>query len=269
MSSPRRSVYADRLREFPGTVFSDGAQFSLRGKWREHFRSRIGASFDGRIVFDVGCADASLLAAIAPKHPCAAFVGIDWKPRGLHTGAQHLAGNETKNVALLHGRARDITHIFAEKEIDELWLFHPEPCDNAKELPNRLFAEPFLVDAHRTLSDAGRLVLKTDHAGYYQWALALFGVDQPDQFADVIKGSANAREVRIRRSELVQPSELPGASAALTDRFEVALRTHHYWTDPAALSATATCVFANVTSAYEQRFERKGWPIYYLELRKR
>ena len=37
----RRSLFADRLLEFPNLVFSDGREFQRRGRWREHFRTRM------------------------------------------------------------------------------------------------------------------------------------------------------------------------------------------------------------------------------------
>ena len=84
MTHPRRrSVYADRLLEFRDFVFSDGAESARRGAWRRFFRDRIGDAFDGRLVFEIGCNDASFLATLATKHPSTAFIGIDWKCRAL------------------------------------------------------------------------------------------------------------------------------------------------------------------------------------------
>ena len=161
----RRSAFADRLLEFPDFVFSDGREFLHRGRWREFFAARIGDSSDGRVIFEIGCNDAGLLAAVAAKYPTTAFIGIDWKARALHAAAERVAAAELRNVALLHGRAQDIRRLFADGELDEVWVFHPEPLDNPRELPNRLIAEPFLIDVHHTLRDGGPLVLKTDHCG--------------------------------------------------------------------------------------------------------
>src|SRR4051812_29130801 len=67
--SNRRSVYADRLREFSDFAFGDDDVFTRRGTWREFFLGRIGPTFDGRVIFEVGCADAAFVSRIAARHP--------------------------------------------------------------------------------------------------------------------------------------------------------------------------------------------------------
>jgi tRNA (guanine-N7-)-methyltransferase len=222
----RRSVFADRLLEFPDLVFSDGREYSLRGRWRAHFADRIGTSFDGRVIFEIGCNDARLLAAVASKHPTTVFVGIDWKARAIHTAAGHVAARELKNVALIHGRAQEIRKVFADGELDEIWIFHPEPLDNPREIQNRLIAEPFLRDVHAALRAGSFLALKTDHRGYFDASLDLF--------------------------------------ARLTDRFNVAVTSFDFWTDGTDQSAgVATRAFAGEITAFEGRFIRKRKPIYF------
>ena len=229
----RRSVYADRLLDFPDLVFSDGGQFSRRGTWRDFFRDRVSASdpFDGRVIFEIGCNDAAFLAAVAARHPATAFVGIDWKCRALHTAAERIAAAGLSNVALLHGRAQDMGRIFANGELDEIWLFHPDPCDKPRELANRLFAGPFLIDTYRVLRDGGALILKTDHPDYFRSAVA--------------------------------------AAEAIANRFEMTGASTDFWNDRSILAHAERRSFGGEATAFERRFLRKRQPIHYLELTKR
>jgi tRNA (guanine-N(7)-)-methyltransferase len=228
----RRSVFADRLLEFPELVFGDGRAFQRRGRWREHFGARVGASFDGRVIFEIGCNDAGLLAAVAAKHPATAFVGVDWRARALHAAAERVAARGLDNVALLHGRAQDIQKFFADGELDEIWIFHPEPLDNPREIGNRLIAEPFLRDAHAALHAGGLLALKTDHPGYFDVSLELL--------------------------------------ARLGDRFDVTVTSRDFWIDGTAQSAgVASRPFAGEITAFESRFIRKRKPIYFALVERR
>jgi tRNA (guanine-N7-)-methyltransferase len=187
-------------------------------------------AFDGRIMFEIGCNDAALLATVAAKHPMTGFIGIDWKCRAVHTAAERIAAAGLRNVALLHARAQDISRLVADGELDELWLFHPEPCDNPRELPNRLLREPFLIDAHRALRLGGSLVVKTDHRGYFESVLALL--------------------------ELMK------------DRFEPIVTSFDFWNDAAAQAAVAGRAFAREVTAFESRFVRKRKPIHFVEMRR-
>lgn len=229
----RRSAFADRLLAFPQLVFSDGAEFGRRGAWRDFFGPRLASRFDGRVIFEIGCNDAALLERVAGNHPATAFVGIDWKCRALHAAAERVTAAGLRNVALLHGRAQDVRRFFADEELDEVWLFHPDPCDKPRELPNRLFAEPFLRDVHRVLRERSLLILKTDHLDYYHAALEL------------------ARSERVAA------------------QFEIAANSADFWNDPPARAGAADRCFAEESTFFESRFRKKRQPIHYLELRKR
>ena len=226
----RRSVFADRLLECPDLVFSDGREFHHRGRWRELFAARIGTSFDDRLIFEIGCNDAGLLVGVAAKHPATAFIGIDWKPRALYAAAERVAAAGLRNVALLHARAQDIRRLFADQELDEIWIFHPEPLDNPRELKNRLLGEPFLMDVHEALRKSGWLVLKTDHAGYF------------DAVAKLLAG--------------------------ITDRFTIDLASRDFWNDRTVQSAIAADAYAGEMTAFESRFVRKRKPIQFMKIRK-
>lgn len=263
----RRSAFADQLLEFPGLVFSDGAELQRRGAWHEFFRTRVGSPFDGRIIFEIGCNDAALLARVAAKHPATGFIGIDWKCRALHAGATHIAAAGLRNVVLLHGRAQDLRRFFADGELHELWLFHPDPCDKPRELRNRLITEPFLLDIHAALRAGGALVLKTDHAGYHQWVLGLLGLPEPDVFKHA-RERKEAAGGPVRMRDLMSPEDVPAPSTALAERLEVSAHSADFWNDDAARRASAGRCFAGEATAFETRFVRKRLPIYYLEVKK-
>ena len=228
-------MFADRLLEFPDFVFSDGKESANRGRWRDFFDARTSASFGGRVIVEVGCNDATLLLAVAAAHPATAFVGLDWKCRALHSAAERVAATGLRNVALLHGRGQDIRRYFGDGELDEAWVFHPEPCDKPRELPNRLVAEPFLIDVHAALRPTAESVLavKTDHRAYYESLLALAGRDA------------------IRR------------------RYTLLANSADFWKDEAILRHVARRAFAGHVTPYEERFRKKRKPIYYLEFRPR
>jgi tRNA (guanine-N7-)-methyltransferase len=228
VTTRRRSVYADRLLEFRDFVFSEGAEFHRRGTWRDYFRDRVGPAFDRRLIFEIGCNDASFLTRVAAKHPTAAFIGIDWKCRALHTAAERVAAAGLSNVALRHGRAQEIRRMFDDGELDEIWVFHPDPCDKPRELSNRLVAEPFLREVRRVLCAGGSLVLKTDHADYYRTATE--------------------------------------ACEAASGLFTVSARSSDFWNDAAIRSVAAKHCFAGEVTTFESRFIRKRQPIFYLQL---
>lgn len=260
----RRSVYADRLGDHASFVFADHTAPAHRGQWRSFFSPRIGPAYNRRLILEIGCNDASLLTTLATNHPHTSFVGLDWKAKALHDAATRIASLALPNIALLRARAQDLLQLFADRELDEIWIFHPDPCAGPHELKHRLFAETFLLDAHAVLSDAASsLTLKTDHPGYYQWACTILGLPVPDWFY-----SPTVTSPKLRQRDLTPPASLPAGSAVLQRHFQVAVNSWNYWHDPVAQSHTAARPFANHTTPFESRFLKKRQPIYFLELKK-
>lgn len=264
------NIYAERLLEFPELAFDGERIFDPHGRWRAMFRERVGRRFDGRIIFDVGCADGEALCDIAAKFPGTAFVGLDWKYKSLYLGAARVAKLGLQNVMLLRGRAQDVSRIFSAGEVDETWVFHPEPCDKPAELKNRLVAEPFLVDAHAALRERGsRLCLKTDHPGYYQWTLGLLGLPEPTWFGPAREKTNLPGMPRVKARELVGVENVPRRSDAILSRFDVARTSADFWNDPAIRAGTKDRCFAENVTPFEKRFIGKRLPIYYVELTKK
>jgi len=226
-----RSNYAAKLGEFSDFVFTEGQAFARAGRWHGYFASRIGSKFDGRVMLELGCSDGTLLTTVAARYPDTAFVGLDWKCKPLHDCASRLVSEGLRNVALLRARGQDVGWIFGEGEVDEIWLFHPDPCDTPVEFKNRLMGDAFLKDAFRVLRNGGFIALKTDHAGYYQWTV------------DLLRGRS-------------------------VDGFRVVLTSSHCWEDEEAQRQTKGHCFAGLTTPFEARFLKKRQPIYYVEIRK-
>jgi tRNA G46 methylase TrmB len=242
-NSMPRSNYADRLHEFPDAAFADAAAFQYRGRWAEFFARRIGPRFDGRIILDIGCFDAGYLSGIAADHEQTAFIGIDWKCKAIYEGARHIATSEQRNIVLLRTRAQDLLNLFAPAELDEIWVFHPDPCDRDAERKNRLIKAEFLNDVQAVLRGrSSALILKTDHADYFQSVLALFQSDQRDPAGSLTEAT-------------------PGGLA-------MAMSSTDYWNDKIALAHTSAHYFFQRTTLYEDRFIKKRKPIFLIELRK-
>jgi tRNA (guanine-N7-)-methyltransferase len=222
---PDKPHPADRLREYAGIVDVGAAAFAHRGQWAALFPHG-----DGRLIVEIGCFDGQLIAASAARWPTAGFVGIDWKAGSLADAARRVTDADLTNVRLIRGRGQDLCRQFADGEVEQVWLFHPEPCDRPKERPNRLMSPAFLADVHRVLrdGDSSRFILKTDHAEYYQHTL-----------------------------QLLEGSRL----------FRIVVHTADYWNNKAAQDHAHA--FADEVTPYEARYRRKRLPIHYVELAKR
>ncbi|HWE04517.1 MAG TPA: hypothetical protein VG326_19080 [Tepidisphaeraceae bacterium] len=228
-----RSVYAPKLSEFSEFTFAEELAFQFRGAWRDFFTRRIGPAFDGRIILEIGCFDAAFLGGIAVKYPGAAFIGLDWKCKAIYDGAQRVARLGLRNVALLRARGQDLPRILEGGEVDEIWIFHPEPGETKSPSQSHLIDEGFLIDIHHVLANhSSVMAFKTDHSAYYRRLLAL------------------------------------SESEPIRSRFAVTIASTDFWNDPTAISHTCARYFSNEMTTYERRFVKRRVPIFYVEMRK-
>ncbi|MBI2604467.1 MAG: methyltransferase domain-containing protein [Deltaproteobacteria bacterium] len=262
--STHKNPYAGRLGEFSGIAFDAAAASERKGVWREFFRGSMERGPE-RLVFEVGCSNAGFLASIAEANPDAAFVGIDWKFKVLFKGAKRVHGMGLKNVALLRGKAQEISRIFGEDELDEVWVFFPDPWAKKPQLKHRLIQEAFLLDCARVLKPGGRVFIKTDHPGYFQWMLALWGAPRPvlpayDGPVPTERGM-RAKQMLVRKP--MDEDQLPNASAAVCARFEIVRQSIDY----ASLSAAELgTLFGGRDTLFEKGFREQKLPIYFLEV---
>ncbi len=224
-----RSRHASRVADFPGVLFDHSSAARNRGKWGAHFHGRAGAGFAGQIVLEVGCFDAAFLSEIAIAHPLVGFIGIDWKFKPLVDAAERLVASGPTNLAMIRGRAQDLPAMFAPGEVDQIWVFHPEPCEEPKQRPNRLLSLAFFDQARLLLSQNGKLIIKTDHAEYADSTLALL------------------------RGELAS-------------HWTIEFTSDDFWSDAKALERADARHFGRRRTFYETRYLKRREAICYIEL---
>ncbi|MBI3555479.1 MAG: hypothetical protein HY074_04370 [Deltaproteobacteria bacterium] len=258
--------YADRLKEFSSFVLNDTDAHSLAQGWHKLFSARLGNP-PAKLTLEIGCSNAEFLCAVAGRHPEIAFVGIDWKFKVVYKGAKRIHRENLKNAMLVRGTAHDLEKIFGEGELDEIWIFFPDPWAKKGQLKKRLMQESFLLAAHRALKKNGRIFFKTDHPGYFQWVLALFGEPEPVlpeySQATPVERSMRSRQIQVRRLE---KDGLPAANAAIQAAFRLERYSTDYWGERTGRTVTP---FSETPTLFEQLFVKDGLPIYYVELARR
>lgn len=261
-----KNPYASRLEtEFSSFALNEDEVFRYQGGWEEFFLARMGRK-PARLVLEIGCSNAEFLTEVAAANPDIAFIGIDWKYKVLYKGAKRVAQKDLKNVALLRCRAQELSRIFTDSELDEIWLFFPDPWAKKSQLKNRLVQEPFLKDAHRALHAGGKVYFKTDHPGYMQWVLALFGKPVPelegyDEEAPTER-SYRARQMKVRKVHSAE--DLPGANESIQKMFALENESLNHWKEPRPRT-----LFSETQTLFEKGFVQDNLPIYYAEFRKK
>ena len=166
--------------------------FPLIGKWgAEYFGN------DNPIVLELGCGKGEYTVALAERNPDKNFIGVDIKGARIWRGAKTATERKMGNVGFLRARIEFITSLFAEGEVDEIWITFPDPQLRTKRAKKRLTAPIFLEYYSKLLAKDGWINLKTDSQHLFAYTSAViekFGLECEVANNDIY-GSGYADEV--------------------------------------------------------------------------
>ncbi|WP_435261111.1 tRNA (guanosine(46)-N7)-methyltransferase TrmB [Tenacibaculum sp. nBUS_03] len=141
--------------------------FQYKGKWRDFFKN------DNPIVLELGCGKGEYTIALAEKNPDKNFIGVDIKGARFWRGAKTAIENNMENVAFIRTQIELIDFIFAENEVDEVWITFPDPQIKYKRTKHRLTNSEFLKKYNQILKAEGTINLKTDSEFMHGYTLGL------------------------------------------------------------------------------------------------
>jgi len=142
--------------------------FSLKGNWAKDFFKN-----DLPIVLELGCGKGEYSVGLAKMYPEKNFLGVDIKGARFWRGAKTALEEDMKNVGFLRTQIELIDLIFAENEVDEIWITFPDPQIKYKRTKHRLTNTEFLQKYKKVLKPEGVVNLKTDSEFMHGYTLGL------------------------------------------------------------------------------------------------
>ena len=154
---------ADNVLEAPKPILN-----LIKGRWRElYFRN------NNPIIVEVACGRGEYTTGLAAVYPDKNFIGIDIKGDRLWKGSQVALQKGLTNVAFLRTHIQNIQQFFAENEVDEIWIVHPDPRPKLRDARRRLTSPRFLNEYRGIIKDHARIRLKTDSDSLFEYSLEL------------------------------------------------------------------------------------------------
>lgn len=142
----------------------DSPDAEIKGKWRTDFFKNPGA-----IVVELGCGKGDYTIGLSRNFPEKNFIGVDIKGARLWRGCKTASEEGLKNVAFVRTRIEFIDKIFAEEEVDEIWITFPDPQPQKEN--KRLTSENFLNRYRTILKKGGIINFKTDDTALFEYTV--------------------------------------------------------------------------------------------------
>lgn len=167
--------------------------FQYKGRWSSDFFKN-----DKPIVLELGCGKGEYSVGLAQAYPEKNFIGIDIKGARFWRGAKTALEEGLQNVAFLRSQIELVDLLFAENEVDEIWITFPDPQIKYKRTKHRMTNSEFLQKYKKILKPQGLMNLKTDSEFMHGYTLGLLhgeGHEVIQANHDVYKNEYSPKEV--------------------------------------------------------------------------
>ena len=163
-----------RLRNIPGadaaiteSVYCIKSPETHKGHWQEIFLSQQ------PLHIEIGMGKGRFLMDMAVLHPEINYVGIEMYDSVLLRAVQKREKLETeiKNLFFIRMDARQLPEVFAEGEVDRIYLNFSDPWPKDRHAKRRLTSHEFLARYEKILKKDGTLEFKTDNKDLFDFSL--------------------------------------------------------------------------------------------------
>ena len=138
---------------------------TMEGKWREAFGN------DHPVYVEIGMGKGRFLMDMARLYPEINFIGIEKYSSVLLRAVQKLEEEELPNVRLIRMDAEDLENVFAQGELDRIYLNFSDPWPKDRHAKRRLESRQFLARYNQILKKDGTIEFKTDNRALFDFAL--------------------------------------------------------------------------------------------------
>ncbi len=136
-----------------------------RGLWHEVFGN------GHPIRIEIGMGKGRFIMDLARQNSDINYVGIEKYSSVLIRGIQKLEADPLSNLYFIRMEAEEITSVFAEDEIDRIYLNFSDPWPKDRHAKRRLPSREFLRRYDEILIPDGVIEFKTDNHDLFQFAL--------------------------------------------------------------------------------------------------
>ncbi len=154
---------ADEIIENFDYSFHSGVEF--KGKWHQEFKN------DNPIHIEVGMGKGNFVIGMAKQNPHINYIGIEKYDSVLVRAVEKVVDEPLENLRLLKFDANDLTSIFAEGEVDQIYLNFSDPWPKNRHAKRRLTSPEFLKRYERVIKKEGEIHFKTDNQGLFEYSL--------------------------------------------------------------------------------------------------
>ena len=136
-----------------------------KGKWSELFHN------NHPLHIEIGMGKGQFIHTLASENPDINYIGIEMYSSVLYRALEKQSAEEKPNLYFLRFDAKYLADIFAEHEVDRIYLNFSDPWPKDRHAKRRLTSEGFLNLYNTILSADGYIQFKTDNRDLFDFSV--------------------------------------------------------------------------------------------------
>lgn len=175
-SLPNPTEYVLALTgEYREWAFDEERAPKNRGAWRKLFGDESYRSSDQTpLDLEIGTGNGYFFAHRATNSPERLIVGIELKYKPLIQSIRRARREKCVNARIARYDANCLEDLFAEGELNHVFIHHPDPWPRKRDWKHRLIQHEFLNLLWPLMRPGSFVNFKTDSEDYYDWSLPIF-----------------------------------------------------------------------------------------------
>ena len=159
-----------KLLEFDNFVITENLGENYKNNWRKIFSDDLSRE----LYVELGTGKGDFITALAEKYPDKNFLGLEVEREVILKAARKISEKNLANVRLALFDINNIAEIFADNEIDRLYINFCDPWPKKRHAKRRLTHERFLLMYKKILKSGGEIHFKTDNKNLFEFSLEQF-----------------------------------------------------------------------------------------------
>ena len=138
---------------------------NMPGKWQDRFEK------EQPLFIEVGSGKGKFITELAQKNPQNNYIAMEVQEGAIALVLKKQVELKLPNLQLLLANGSDLSELFAENEVDGVYLNFSDPWPKTRHEKRRLTYKSFLKQYQYILKDDGYLQFKTDNQGLFEYSL--------------------------------------------------------------------------------------------------
>lgn len=158
----------EKLENFSEFVTTEKIDSSYAGQWNKFFGN------ENPLYVELGTGKGDFICQMAEKNPEINFIGLEMEAEVVLKAARKIDEKNLKNVKIIVFDINHVEEIFAENEIDRLFINFCDPWPKKRHAKRRLTYITFLQKYQKILKPNGEIHFKTDNRYLFDFSLEQF-----------------------------------------------------------------------------------------------